>query len=147
MSHVIGKSKRGKEFSEGGRQGNTSLFPQVIYPALMSTLFIMISIPANLPVLKESNMCLLSEKYICTADVVCVKYEVFCCDPVHGLFGSMYTWQVFLSFQTLNCFIIVSVDCNFQMSILINLRGLSKLAKGFTKLIITKSALTSSPLH
>ena len=147
MSHVIGKSKRGKEFSEGGGQGNTLLFPQVIYPALMSTLFIMISIPANLPVLKESIMCLLSEKYICTADVVCAKYEVFCCDPVHGLFGIMYTWQVFLSFQTLNCFIIVSVDCNFQMPILINLRGLSKLAKGFTKLIITKSALTSSPLH
>ena len=92
-------------------------------------------------------MCLLSEKYICTADVVCVKYEVFCCDPVHVLFGSMYFWQVFLSFQTLNCFIIVSVDCKFQMSILINLRGLSKLAKGFTKLVITKSALTSSSLH
>ena len=147
MSHVIGKSKRGKEFSEGGGQGNTSLFPQVIYSVLMSMLFIMISIPANLPVLKESNMCLLSEKYVCTVDVVCVKYEVFCCDPVHDLFGSMYTWQVFLSFQTLNCFIIVSVDCKFQMSILINLRGLSKLAKGFTKLVITKSALTSSPLH
>ena len=145
MSHVIGKSKRGNKFSEGGGQGNMSFFPQVIYSALMSTLFIMISIPANLPVLKESNMCLLSEKYVCTVDVICVKYEVFCCDPVHGLFGSMYTWQVFLSFQTLNC--LVSVDCKFQMSILINLRGLSKLAKGFTKLVITKSALTSSPLH
>ena len=147
MSHVIGKSKRGKEFSEGGGQGNTSLFPQVIYSVLMSMLFIMISIPANLPVLKESNMCFLSEKYVCTVDVVCVKYEDFCCDPVHDLFGSMYTWQVFLSFQTLNCSIIVSVDCKFQMSILINLRGLSKLAKGFTKLVITKSALTSSSLH
>lgn len=88
--------------------------------------------------------CFLSE-YICTAGVVCVKYEIFCFDLVHGLFGSMYTWQVFLSFQTLNC--LVSVDCKFQMSILLNLRGLSKLAKGFTKLEITKSALTSSPLH
>lgn len=145
MNHVISKSKRGNEFSEGGGQGNTLLFPQVIFSALMSMLFIRISIPANLPVLKESNMCLLSEKYACTAGEICVNYEFFCCDPVHGLFGSMYTWQVFLSFQTLNC--LVSVDCKFQMSILINLSGLSKLAKGFTKLVITKSALTSSPLH
>ena len=61
----------------------------------------MISILANLPVLKESNMCLLSEKYICTVDVVCVKYEVFCCDPVHGLVALCTLGKFFCLFKLL----------------------------------------------